>query len=124
MVSFPKRHLGGFIMNTEESIELWNKRFKDRKLSGQKVDVWCQKNNISRHAYYYWHRKIQNMKQNEGKEDTFVELAIPSLEAIPLSEENKENELVITWNDFSITIRKPADILIVADLMQRLVTQC
>ena len=111
-------------MNTEESIELWNKRFKDRKLSGQKVDVWCQKNNISRHAYYYWHRKIQNMKQNEGKEDTFVELAIPSLEAIPLSEENKENELVITWNDFSITIRKPADILIVADLMQRLVTQC
>ncbi|SFR87091.1 IS66 family insertion sequence element accessory protein TnpA [Anaeromicropila populeti] len=111
-------------MNTEESIELWSKRFSDRKLSRLKVDVWCEKNHISRHAYYYWHRKIQVIKQREEKKDTFVEVAHLSLEAIPISQENKAIDLVITWNGFSITIRKSADIPIVAELMQRLVRQC
>jgi len=27
--------------------------------TGLKVDEWCQKNNVSRHAYYYWLRKIR-----------------------------------------------------------------
>ncbi|SFR77990.1 IS66 family insertion sequence element accessory protein TnpA [Anaeromicropila populeti] len=111
-------------MNTEESIELWKKRFSDRKLSGQKVDIWCEENNISRHAYYYWHRKIQDSKQIKEKKNTFVEVFIPSSEAVLISKENKINNLVITWNDFSITIRKSADIPIVAELMHRLVTQC
>lgn len=111
-------------MKSKDAVELWSKRFMDRKLSGQKVDVWCEKNHISRHAYYYWHRKIQDIEQQEEKEETFVEVAVSSVEAIPISKENKENDVVITWNDFSITIRESADIPIVAELMQKLVIPC
>ena len=37
----------------------WEKLITDRQNSGLKVDEWCEQNNISRHAYYYWLRKIR-----------------------------------------------------------------
>jgi len=39
--------------------EQWEKLIADCQSSGLKVDDWCIKNNISRHAYYYWLRKIR-----------------------------------------------------------------
>ena len=39
--------------------EQWEKIIAACQSSGAKVDVWCEENNISRHAYYYWLRKIR-----------------------------------------------------------------
>ena len=39
--------------------EQWEKLISDCKSSGLKVDEWCNQNNVSRHAYYYWLRKIR-----------------------------------------------------------------
>lgn len=39
--------------------EQWEKLIADCQNSGLKVDDWCLKNNVSRHAYYYWLRKIR-----------------------------------------------------------------
>lgn len=48
-------------MEKAENIALWNHRFTDRKVNGLNVDEWCEKNNISRHSYYYWHCKVQDV---------------------------------------------------------------
>jgi len=37
----------------------WERLIADCQNSGLKVDDWCLKNNVSRHAYYYWLRKIR-----------------------------------------------------------------
>ncbi len=39
--------------------EQWEKLITDCQRSGLNVDDWCIQNNISRHAYYYWLRKIR-----------------------------------------------------------------
>lgn len=39
--------------------EQWEKLITDCQSSGLKVDDWCEKNQISRHAYYYWLRRIR-----------------------------------------------------------------
>jgi hypothetical protein len=39
--------------------EQWEKLIADCQNSSIKVDDWCERNQISRHAYYYWLRKIR-----------------------------------------------------------------
>jgi len=39
--------------------EQWEKLIAQCQSSGLKVDDWCMENKISRHAYYYWLRKIR-----------------------------------------------------------------
>lgn len=39
--------------------EQWEKLIKNCQSSGLQVDEWCEKNQVSRHAYYYWLRKIR-----------------------------------------------------------------
>lgn len=53
-------------MSKTDSITLWRSRIQSRKLSGLKVNDWCKQNSISRHAYYYWYRKLKNIKEEQG----------------------------------------------------------
>jgi len=39
--------------------EQWEKLIQECQSSGLKIDDWCKENNISRHAYYYWLRKVR-----------------------------------------------------------------
>ena len=41
-----------------EKFLLWKQRLEDIKQSDLTVDEWCIKNQVSKHAYYYWRRKI------------------------------------------------------------------
>lgn len=46
-------------MKTKFRQEQWEKLIADCQNSGLKVDEWCEKKQVSRHAYYYWLRKIR-----------------------------------------------------------------
>ncbi|WP_277409205.1 IS66 family insertion sequence element accessory protein TnpA [Lacrimispora xylanisolvens] len=61
-------------MKTKDGI-LWKERFADRAASGLKVEDWCEKNGITKHAYYYWHRKVQD-NQPGLMENRFVEVMV------------------------------------------------
>ena len=37
----------------------WTRIIKDRCQSGLKVDDYCKQHQLSRHAYYYWLRKVK-----------------------------------------------------------------
>ncbi len=46
-------------IKTKYRHEQWEKLIFECQNSGLKVDEWCEANNVSRHAYYYWLRKIR-----------------------------------------------------------------
>lgn len=48
--------------------EQWTQLIKECQSSGMRVDDWCIANDISRHAYYYWLRKLRlaNIRKSES----------------------------------------------------------
>ena len=56
--------------------EKWEELIKDCQSSGLQVDEWCIKNQVSRHAYYYWLRKIRT-KACESMLPAIPEQSIP-----------------------------------------------
>jgi hypothetical protein len=108
-------------METNNTI-LWKERFAERAASGLKVEDWCKRNGVTKHAYYYWHRKIQDV-QLGFMENKFVEVMLND----PSKETNADaidSEIIVTWKDFSISANDPQQIPLLAELMQRLVREC
>ena len=42
-------------------LQQWQMHINDRMSSGQTIKEWCNANDISQDAYYYWLRKIRGM---------------------------------------------------------------
>ena len=108
-------------MKTNDVI-LWKERFADRAASGLKVEDWCKRNGVTKHAYYYWHRKVQD-DQLGLMENRFVEIVVND----PLKEKKvgaTSSEITVNWDDFSISVNDPKQIPLLAELMQKLVREC
>lgn len=104
------------------NVILWKERFADRAASGLKVEDWCKRNGITKHAYYYWHRKVQG-DQLGLMENRFVEIVVND----PLKEKKAgaaDSEIIVNWKDFSIFVNDPQQIPLLAELMQKLVREC
>ena len=43
----------------EVKLTQWNALVQECMSSGLKVKDWCQQNNVSKDAYYYWLRKVR-----------------------------------------------------------------
>lgn len=106
-------------MSKTDSITLWKSRIKSRKLSGLKVNVWCEQNGISRHAYYYWHRKLKDIKED----NVFAEVLLEPAPTVPV-EKITRPELLITWKGFSISVTNQHAIPMAVELLSRLEKQC
>ncbi len=71
----------------------WERLITDCQNSCLKVDEWCAENHISRHAYYYWLRKIrkkacETMFPALPKEDppvTFAKVEIKAPQPNPMA---------------------------------------
>ncbi len=68
------------LATTNIRIQQWTAVFKAKAESGLTVDEYCERNGISRNAYYYWLRRARNTAL-EHTQTTFVELNIPTDEA-------------------------------------------
>lgn len=104
------------------NVILWKERFADRAASGLKVEDWCERNGITRHSYYYWHRKVQD-DLHDLMENTFVKILVND----PLNEKESgaaSGEIIINWKDFSISVNDPQQISLLAELMQKMVREC
>ena len=85
----------------QKSLELWKHRIADRKASGMKVTDWCEKNNLTKHAYYYWLNRIEATAQNTDTSiPVFVEIETNYI--APMKAE--KSDLQITWNDVNLSI--------------------
>lgn len=108
-------------MSKTDSITLWKNRIQSRKLSGLRVNDWCEQNSISRHAYYYWYRKLKGIKEEKG--DVFAEVLPAPVAATPV-EKVARSELLIAWKDFSISVTDQHAIPMAVELISRLEKPC
>ena len=108
-------------MSKTDSITLWRSRIQSRKLSGLKVNDWCEQNSISRDSYYYWHSKLKDIKKEQ--DDAFAEVLPAQAPMIPVGKVT-EPKILITWKDFSISVTDQQSIPMVAEFLSRLEKQC
>jgi transposase-like protein len=103
------------------SLELWKNRIADQKASGLNVGDWCEKNNLSVHAYYYWRKCIETASQNKPATNKalFAELN-PSPE--PISD--IKAQLQISWRDFKISITNVDTARLAAEFISQLQKRC
>ena len=58
----------------QSNLALWMARFNDQAASGLSVRVWCERNNLSYHAYNYWKHLAK---------ESYVDAIIPDI--VPIS---------------------------------------
>ena len=56
-----------------EKFLLWKQRLEIIKQSDLTVDEWCNQNQVSKYAYYYWRRKILDSMKDD-KTTCFAEV--------------------------------------------------
>jgi len=104
------------------SLEIWRKRIADQKASGLKVTAWCEKNNLSKHAYYYWRKRARGDEEggSETNEATvFAELK-PAFQ--PISETTAQ--LQISWKDLQISVSNSETARLAAEFIRQLHQLC
>lgn len=47
------------LVKNQYRLEQWTKLIQECQSSGMKIDDWCDANGVTRHAYYYWLRKVR-----------------------------------------------------------------
>lgn len=94
------------LATTQIRMTQWMSIIQDQKASGLKVDQYCVEHSLSRHAFYYWLRKI---KQEALQQAGFVEL--PVQDSIqPLS---FQTQMVIKTADLELGVNEntPSELL-------------
>ncbi|MGB8453120.1 MAG: hypothetical protein WCD89_12425 [Anaerocolumna sp.] len=108
-------------MSKTDSITLWRSKIHNRNLSGLKVNDWCEQNSIFRHAYYYWYRKLKDIKEEQG--NVYAEVLLEPAPMLPVEKDAKP-EILIAWKDFYISVTNQYAIPMAAELISRLKKQC
>ena len=57
-----------------EKFLLWKQRLEKIEQSDLTVNEWCTKNQVSKHAYYYWRKKIHVSMNDDNKTTCFAEV--------------------------------------------------
>lgn len=99
-----------------EKISLWQRRIADKKSSGLKLEEWCAKNQLTKHAYYYWKRKLAALETSSSAVSLFVELPVePAVEIGSVS-----GTMLIQWNELSIRGTDSYSVNLAAELLEKM----
>lgn len=63
-----------------DNISLWQRRIADKKSGGLKPDEWYVQNQLTKHAYYYWKRKLVDLDFEKSDASLFVEVPVESIQ--------------------------------------------
>lgn len=47
------------LVKNQYRLKQWTKLIQECQSSDMKIDDWCEANGVTRHAYYYWLRKVR-----------------------------------------------------------------
>ena len=92
-------------------IEQWAAIIRERIHSGKTVSEWCAENDISRHKYFYWLRKVklaanqENALIHSAEQPVIVPLILPE----PEQEENSFGPaIILKTNGITVEIQECA----------------
>ena len=108
-------------MESEKFI-LWKQRLEEIKQSDLTVDEWCNRNGVSKHAYYYWRKKILDSINDDNKNTCFAE--VTHLMVTPEDNSRTVNGLVINNRYCSLTIHNKNEAALAAVFIKELGGGC
>ena len=106
---------------SQKPLELWKQRFADKKASGLNVTDWCDKNNLTKYAYYYWMKRVNADIQ---KSHTAVPVFVKVEPEHASSEKATKSGLDITWHDINFTISDSGTAKLAAEFIKQLQSLC
>ena len=104
-----------------EKFLLWKQRLEDIKQSDLTVDEWCQQNQSSKHAYYYWRKKILDSMKDDNT-TCFAE--VTHLMEAPHNNSEAADRLVINNRYCSLTIHNKNEAALAAVFIKELGEEC
>ncbi len=113
------------LVKTRLRMDQWEKLINDRQNSGLQVDEWCEKNQISRHAYYYWLRKVRKKACESilpaiSKQTTPVSFAKVELQ----SHQTHTAAITIQYQSATIEVREGTSLQIIESVLSALKNIC
>lgn len=103
-----------------DNISLWQKRIADKEASRMKLNEWCAQNQLTKHSYYYWKRKIADLERGESTAPLFVE--------VPTEQTDCKNmvsgTMRIEWNKVAIQVTDSHTVNLAAELLATLLKLC
>lgn len=104
-------------MNSEK-VARWTERLQTRQTSGLTVEEWCMQNQVTKHTYYYWKRRIKRLQEtNEDIESNLVFAEIHR--AVPSA-----SGLQVAWRDLNLSISNQTDAALAAEFISQLQKRC
>ena len=73
----------------------WAQKLQERRATGESIDAFCARTGASRHAYFYWQRKVREAACREllpEAEDNKAQEIIPSGWAVCTTEEAPQED--------------------------------
>lgn len=105
----------------QKSFELWKQRIADKNTSGLNVTDWCDKNNLTKHAYYYWLKRIKTATQ---KSDVLIPVFAEIKPKHTSPEKGVKSGLQITWQDINLTVSDSNTVKLAAEFISQLQNLC
>lgn len=105
----------------QKSLELCKQRIADKKNSGLKVTDWCEKKNLTKHAYYYWMKRV---KEDIQKSDVSIPVFAEVEPEHTTPEKGVKSGLQIIWNDINLTVIDSDAAKLAAEFISQLQNLC
>ncbi len=108
-------------------LEQWTEIIRERISSGKQVNEWCAENNISRHKYFYWLRKV---KSASAKEKALINsseqpVIVPLMPPQPVYETNNSGSaIILKVNGITIEIQECASDAIIERTLKAIQRIC
>ena len=87
---------------TINKCELWKNRINECKASGLSVAEWCNKNNLTKAKYYYWHKILNESSIRDEASPVFAEILVPT-------KASSSSGIKVSWKDIDIFISDKND---------------
>lgn len=103
---------------TAENLVLWERRIMERVHAGMTIEDWCNKNEISRHQYHYWNKRVHK-KQKAGEEIGFTDISsILSPKSTAGQNPRSTSDFRISFKGIQVTIPETFNPVALAGLMK------
>ena len=105
----------------QKPLELWKQRIADKKASGLNVTNWCGKNNLTKHTYYYWMKRVKaDIQKSDVSMPVFAEVE-PEYTS---PKKDMKSGLHITLQDINFTISDSGTAKLAAEFIKQLQNLC
>lgn len=104
--------------STDENLQIWEQRIRERIQGGMTIEEWCKKNKVSKHQYNYWNHRVRALLGKTGEEVTFADIT-PVLAEVDTTRHNPvTSDFQIFSKSFQVSVPGKFNPSSLAELMK------